>query len=421
MEPVTAPPGGQARIVEERQISERLLELTIATTAFVEPTKVHVNLPAGYGTSRRWPVTFYLAGTNHTYADFNQQYGGGELTDKFASLVVSPTGRSGYWSDWYNRGAFGPPLYETYVIDQLIPLIDQRFSTIGKREGRAVLGESMGGYGAMMLAARHPDLFAAAASVSGTVNTNLTLNATVLSASPALDGAEPDAIYGPRATEEVRWRGHNPHDLAENLRSLTLWMGSANGTMIDTGIGETPTDASGCALEFGVHDASVSLHERLDALGIAHVWKDFGAGCHSVPNFQRQIREALQVFTAVFDRRPALPSSVDHLAIEPEIQIWNWSITADPQRAIEFLRMDDAGASGLKLSGSGLTTVITPPFYAGMREVRIEGAQAATAIPDADGRIRFTVDLGAANTQQQYSLPAATPVTTVHVRLQPGR
>ena len=36
------------------------------------------------------------------------------------------------------------------------------------------------------------------------------------------------------ATEEVRWRAHNPYDLAENLRGLELWMRTGNGQPSDT-------------------------------------------------------------------------------------------------------------------------------------------------------------------------------------------
>ena len=62
----------------------------------------------------------------------------------------------------------------------------------------------MGGFGAMSYAARHPDLFGAAASFSGAVDTNNPLDI-------AITGDEP---FGPRATQEIRWRGHNPTDLA---------------------------------------------------------------------------------------------------------------------------------------------------------------------------------------------------------------
>ena len=94
----------------------------------------------------------------------------------------------------------------------------------------------------MMLAARHPDLFAAAASMSGAVDSNLPANGAVLSASSTFDGAPADAIYGPRASQEVRWRGHNPTDLAANLRDVDLQVRTADGTP-NPGIGEDPLSA----------------------------------------------------------------------------------------------------------------------------------------------------------------------------------
>ena len=67
-ESAAAPPlvgADEARIVSEKQIKPRVIELTIATPAFTGPTKVHVDLPTGYDADpkRRWPVTYVLAGT----------------------------------------------------------------------------------------------------------------------------------------------------------------------------------------------------------------------------------------------------------------------------------------------------------------------------------------------------------------------
>jgi hypothetical protein len=55
----SAAQANDAQITGERQVTGRVIELTIATPAFVAPTKVDVNLPAGYDAepSRRWPVT----------------------------------------------------------------------------------------------------------------------------------------------------------------------------------------------------------------------------------------------------------------------------------------------------------------------------------------------------------------------------
>ena len=72
---------------------------------------------------------------------------------------------------------------ETYVIDQLIPLIDATFRTIPTRAERAIAGVSMGGYGASMLAAEHPDLFA---DLSADGADNYTAEEAAVSPSPEL-------------------------------------------------------------------------------------------------------------------------------------------------------------------------------------------------------------------------------------------
>lgn len=62
-----------------------------------------------------------------------------------------------------------PGNFELYMIFDLIPSIDRTFRTQKTRESRVIAGLSMGGYGAFMLSLRHPDLFGAAASMSGAV------------------------------------------------------------------------------------------------------------------------------------------------------------------------------------------------------------------------------------------------------------
>lgn len=402
---------GVARITANKRIAPRVIELTISTPAFTAPTHVDVDLPVGYDTEpgRRWPVSYFLAGTMNTYASFNDVVDGVELSKSFPAIIVSPNGDSGYWSDWYNGGAFGPPQYETYVIDQLIPLIDRHFRTIPDRSARAVAGVSMGGYGAMMFAARHPDLFAYAASLSGAVDSNPAPLAAALSASPTFQGGEPDAIYGPRATQEIRWRGHNPTDLAGNLRGLDLQVRTANGTP-DPAIGEEllSLDSVSCVIEGGVHIASVDFHEKLDELAIPHLWDDYGAGCHTPPNFKREITDTMRVFTEEFEHPPAPPSSFDYESIEPAFDIWGWHLATDPGRAVEYLQLRGVGPSGLTLVGSGTAAVTTPPLFRGLRQVRLQGAVEPTARPDGKGRIHFTVDLGPPDTTQQDTL-GATP------------
>ena len=97
------------------------------------------------------------------------------------------------------------------------------------------------------------------------------------------DGTSSPA-YGPYATQEVRWRGENPLDLAENLRGLKLTLRTGNG---QPG-GEF--GGTGDPIEMSVHTMAIALHDRLDQLGIDHVFEDYGAGSHAWPYWQRDLR-----------------------------------------------------------------------------------------------------------------------------------
>lgn len=409
-----------ARIVGQVQRSARTVALTIATPAFAAPTVVEVTLPQGYDAApkRAWPVTYYLAGTNQNAATFRTLYSGERLTASFPSIVVAPDGAAGYWSDWFNGGAGGPPHYETFVSAQLIPLIDANFRTIATRAQRALMGESMGGYGVMMMAARHPDLFVAAASLSGGVDTNYAPGALMATLSPAITGAPPDAIYGSRLAQEIRWRGHNPADLAGNLRGVQLQVRTGNG-VFSSANGETLADLAGCVIESAlILPESLSFHQRLDGAGIAHAWQQYGWGCHSVALFEREVADTLPGLVAAFGAPP--PATFNYRSIAPAFSVYGWSLVADPARALEFLDLRDTGSEGLSVAGSGRTDITTPPLFLPSQPVSVvAGGVARSVVTAPSGRLRFTVDLGAANIAQQYRLGSVTPVTTVQVRFVP--
>jgi S-formylglutathione hydrolase FrmB len=391
-----------ARIVAERALPDNGVELTIDTPAFAAPTRVEVYLPADYNADpqRRWPVTYYLHGAQGDQARLHAWYGA--LIKDFPSIVVSPDGGwVGFYTDWFNNGAGGAPMYETYDLKQLIPLIDARFRTLGTRAARAVIGESMGGYGVTTYAARHPDLFAAAATLSGAVDSNYLPAIGLIAFGPSVQGGLPDSIYGSRVTQEVRWHGHNPTDLADNLRDVDLQVRTAEGlpTAVTDG---GPDSAAACVLEAGIYQMNLDFRQQLLTLGIPHVWKDYGAGCHGPLLFTREFADSLPGLEAAFaDPRPA-PRSFDYESIEPHFTIWNWRIDADPARALEFMQMRGAGRRGLTLVGSGTTGVTTPPFFKHWSAVVVvtDGVR-RVAVPDSDGRLHFGVDLGPAHANQQ--------------------
>jgi S-formylglutathione hydrolase FrmB len=381
------------RLVSAKRLDARLTELTLRTDAVIGDTRVRVLLPADYATTkRRYPVLYLLHGALNDETAWTEQGDAEAITAGLPLIVVMPdSGQGGGYADWFNDGAGGPPEWERYHVDQLLPFIDARYRTVARRSGRALAGLSMGGFGAMSYAARHPDRFVAAAAFSGAVDTNHPLDI-------AITGDEP---FGPRATQEIRWRARNPWDLAENLRGLRLVLRTGDGKPV------------GDIVEDVVHQMNVGFHSRLDALGIAHTWDDYGPGTHTWPYWQRDLRETLPQLMTTFRDAPTPPRSVTFRAVEPRYAAYGWRVRVQ-RPALEWSELSDATRRGFTLSGSGRATVVTPPAYAAYERVRVDGRPRRA---DATGRLHVAVTLGPGNPRQALTPGAITRVLRRHVTL----
>ena len=90
-----------------------------------------------------------------------------EIADEKGVFFVCPDGENTwYWNSPMNSDVH----YETFISDELVKYVDFNYHTVAKREGRAIMGLSMGGHGAMWNAIRHSDVFSAAGSTSGGVD-----------------------------------------------------------------------------------------------------------------------------------------------------------------------------------------------------------------------------------------------------------
>lgn len=126
----------------------------------------------------------------------------------------------------YADSADGEVMAETALIEELIPHIDATYRTIAAREGRAIEGFSMGGYGALMLAAKHPQLFSSAVSYAGALHDNETLSGSRKQIYDAMFGSE-EAFdeYSP-----YRWMEAHAEQLRDSL-ALRLVVGSEDPTL----------------------------------------------------------------------------------------------------------------------------------------------------------------------------------------------
>jgi S-formylglutathione hydrolase FrmB len=280
-------------VLSSQQVDSRLVELQLSTPALTKPTGVRILLPEGYDAnpSERYPVLYLLHGAFGNDRDWTTVGDAEAITAGAPLIVVMPDGGNGGWyTNWFNRGAGGPPEWETYHVGELIPWVDDHYRTIAERDGRAIAGLSMGGFGAMSYAARDPEMFDWAGSFSGAVDIiHNVFVAGVIDLEALADGGLPDDQFGDRLLNQPIWQAHDPWTQAPNLRGMTL--------EIDTGNGQPgPYDGSRNyydPIEQQVHGMSVSLHQRLLALGIPHIWDDYGPGTHSWPYWQRDLRQAL--------------------------------------------------------------------------------------------------------------------------------
>ena len=126
----------------------------------------NVILPADYDTSSstRYPVLYLLHGLTGHYSDWLQRTNVADYAADYRMIVVMPEGNDG----WYTDSAGIPTdKYESYILKELIPDVQQRYRTIEARYGRAIAGLSMGGYGAFKFGLKSSSTFVFVGSMSG--------------------------------------------------------------------------------------------------------------------------------------------------------------------------------------------------------------------------------------------------------------
>lgn len=154
-----------------RLLAEAATVDTIETisTAMNKSIKAVVITPHTYNEAKEMPVVYLLHGYSGNYADWITKVPSiQQLADNYQYIIVCPDGGFGSW--YLDSPADSTYKYETYMINELIPFIDQRYKTVKSRRGRAITGLSMGGHGALYLAFKHQDIFGAAGSMSGGVD-----------------------------------------------------------------------------------------------------------------------------------------------------------------------------------------------------------------------------------------------------------
>ena len=160
-------PAQAALTVAEHEDHGRIQYYKLTTPSVGRLPRVNVLLPDGYDTSRRYPVLFLLHDGGENYSTFDTKYDIRNHTAGRSLIVVMPDGGAAGWYCDPESSNVGPRNWETFHIKEFIPRVDATFATTGQPSGRAISGFSMGGFGALKYAAKHPELFGSVSSHSG--------------------------------------------------------------------------------------------------------------------------------------------------------------------------------------------------------------------------------------------------------------
>lgn len=144
---------------------------SFATKSLPSPARCLVLEPPSYSRSpeKRYPLLVFL---HDGYGDVRTLDRRGVASDLFARmadgrlpefLVVAP----GAPGSWFSDSRDGKRRWEEFLTGDLLREIAVRYRIVPGRDARAITGISMGGYGAVKTALKHPDLFGAVSALSG--------------------------------------------------------------------------------------------------------------------------------------------------------------------------------------------------------------------------------------------------------------
>ena len=138
-----------------------------------------VYTPPGYGVDphRRYPSVYIIQGYTgqvpmwRNRSPFRQPFV--ETADAVFASGDAPPAVVVYVDAWtaYGGSQFvdspGTGRYHSYLCDEVVPWVDERYRTRADREHRAIMGKSSGGFGSMITPMLRPDLFGALATHAG--------------------------------------------------------------------------------------------------------------------------------------------------------------------------------------------------------------------------------------------------------------
>ena len=195
-------------------------------------------------------------------------------------LIVAPEGGRSF----YINSADNSFRYSDFFLRELMPHIESRYRIRPGRQGRAITGVSMGGYGALRFAFAHPELFSAVTAQSAALITQTPQELSAAGNSNGSLGRLLGSAFG-QPVNLPHWKQNSVFGLAKTnqaaLRRLAIYFNCGQQD------------------DFGFEDGAAALHQQLQAEGVKHEYHSY-PGDHSLTYFLSHMGEVMEFHSRAF-------------------------------------------------------------------------------------------------------------------------
>lgn len=243
-------PTAKAEVAPQAPAGMSVFDIAVPSTSLGQ-VWVRIAVPGGTAPAGGWPVLYLLHGSSNS-ATGNRFVWESQFPSVFTfanrdgvMLVMPEGGKAGYYSNWKSG-----PAWETFHTSELPAYLGANFGADLGRQ--AIAGYSMGGFGALSYAARHPGRYRAVVALSPVADP--LRNPSIVFDDLRIAKASKYKLWGNPKTKsgKATWKRHDPYYLAKGLRDTYLYVYAGK---------------NGGSMESALRAQTIKLVKRLKALG----------------------------------------------------------------------------------------------------------------------------------------------------------
>lgn len=222
-------------------VHAEIRKFSVTSACLATPERVVVAVPDAKAPAKGWPTLYLLNGYLDNEEAWIKCLPLDSLANANSTIIICPDGRDSFYWDVDESVCSGLKM-ERFITRDLVAMVDSMFAT--DKASRSIAGYSMGGHGALYLAARHPGMFKNVVALSGAFD---------IERLKAVSWIKVPSLLGPY--DRRRWNAASVFahmdSLAAHAPRIMLICGAADAFLPD----------------------SKRLHAEFDRLGVKHVYK----------------------------------------------------------------------------------------------------------------------------------------------------